>query len=118
MAVRYYANSSGPPNSMNRISFCIITLNEEHNLPRALASLHGVADEIVVVDSGSSDGTEEAAKKFGVRFAFRTWTNYAEQKNAAIEYASNQWIFSMDADEELSEALKSSLLEWKKREPE
>jgi glycosyltransferase involved in cell wall biosynthesis len=103
---------------MNRISACLITLNEEHNLPRALASLDGIADEIVVVDSGSSDGTRAAAERHGAAFYERGWTNYSEQKNSAAERATNDWIFSMDADEELSSALGSSLLDWKKREPE
>ena len=50
---------------MNRISACLITFNEEHNLPRALDSLRGIADEIVVVDSGSTDGTLEIARERG-----------------------------------------------------
>lgn len=103
---------------MNRISFCIITLNEENDLARALASLEGVADEIAVVDSGSSDRTEEVARKFGARWLRRTWTSYGDQKNFAAENAGNEWIFSMDADEELSSVLHHALLDWKKREPE
>lgn len=102
---------------MNRVSACLITLNEEDNLPRALASLAGFADEIVVVDSGSTDHTEQIAREHGAAFSFRAWTNYAEQKNFAAECASNDWIFSMDADEEVSSALHTSLLDWKKRKP-
>lgn len=103
---------------MNRFSACLITLNEERNLPRALNSLKGIADEIIVVDSGSTDGTEEIARKQGVEFRVRPWTNYAEQKNYAAECAGNAWILSIDADEELSSALQTSLLNWKKRPPE
>jgi glycosyltransferase involved in cell wall biosynthesis len=103
---------------MNRLSACLITLNEERNLPRALGSLEGIADEIVVVDSGSTDGTAEIARKHGAKFHVRAWTNYAAQKNYAAECASNEWILSIDADEELSSALQSSLLDWKKRAPE
>jgi glycosyltransferase involved in cell wall biosynthesis len=103
--------------SMNRLSACIITLNEEHNLPRTLASLKEIADEIVVVDSGSTDCTEEIARGHGAAFFVRTWTNYAEQKNFAASCASNDWVFSVDADEELSSALQTAILEWKKHEP-
>jgi glycosyltransferase involved in cell wall biosynthesis len=101
---------------MNRISACVITLNEEHNLPRALASLDGVADEIVVVDAGSADGTIAIAKQHGAAVFVRPWTNYSEQKNFAAARAQNEWILSLDADEELSTELAQSLLEWKKRE--
>jgi glycosyltransferase involved in cell wall biosynthesis len=103
---------------MNRISACIITLNEEANLARALASLSGVADEIIVIDSGSTDRTGEIAREHGATFVVHDWTNYGEQKNFAATTASNDWIFSMDADEELSSNLHLSLLEWKKRKPE
>jgi len=102
---------------MNRLSVCVITLNEEHNLGRALASVAGVADEIVVVDSGSTDRTEAIAREHNAQFFLRAWTNYAEQKNFAASQATNEWIFSMDADEELSSPLHTSLLEWKARKP-
>jgi len=102
---------------MNRLSACIITLNEEHNLPRALASLEGIADEIIVVDSGSTDGTEEVARKRRASFSTRAWTNYSEQKNFAAERAANDWILSLDADEELSSPLQTAILGWKKHEP-
>ena len=103
---------------MNRLSACLITLNEEHNLPRALASLKGIADEIVVMDSGSTDATGKIAKENGAVYCERAWTNYSDQKNAAAEHAQNEWILSLDADEELSSGLQSSLLDWKKHEPE
>lgn len=103
---------------MNRLSACIITLNEEQNLPRALASVRSIADEIVIVDAGSTDGTEQIAREFGAVFVGRAWTNYAEQKNFAAAAASNDWILSLDADEELSSVLQTSMLEWKKRAPD
>ncbi len=85
---------------MNRLSACLITLNEEHNLPRALASLAGIADEIVVVDSGSTDRTEQIAREHGAVFYSRAWTNYADQKNFAAARAQNEWVLSLDADED------------------
>jgi glycosyltransferase involved in cell wall biosynthesis len=103
---------------MNRVTTCVITLNEEQNLPRALASLAGIADEIVVVDAGSTDRTEEIARKHGALFLARPWTNYADQKNFAAGRATNEWIFSMDADEEVSSTLHIALLDWKKRKPD
>jgi len=103
---------------MNRVSACFITLNEEENLSRALASLVGIAEEIVVVDSGSTDGTEEVARQHGAKFFSRFWTNYADQKNFAAECATNDWILSLDADEELSSPLHTSLWNWKKHPPQ
>ena len=102
---------------MNRLSACLITLNEEKNLSRALTSLSGVVDEIVVVDAGSTDRTEEIAREHGVTFLARHWTNYGEQKNFAAASAMNNWILTVDADEELSGTLRTSLLEWKEHEP-
>lgn len=111
------APTSNCRSPMNRLSACLITLNEEQNLPRALRSLSGVADEIVIVDAGSADHTEQIAREFGAVFLTRPWTNYAEQKNFAAASARNEWILSLDADEELSASLKASLLEWKKLAP-
>ena len=102
---------------VQRISACVITLNEERHLPRALASLQPVADEIVVVDSGSTDRTEAVAREHGAQFFTRTWTSYSDQKNFAAQCARNDWILSLDADEELSSALQTSLLDWKKHPP-
>jgi glycosyltransferase involved in cell wall biosynthesis len=103
---------------MNRLSVCLITLNEERNLARALRSLEGIADEIVIVDCGSPDRTQDIARAHGAKVVVRAWTDFADQKNFAAAVASNDWIFSMDADEELSTDLRKSLLEWKQRQPE
>ncbi len=77
-----------------------------------------VADEIVVVDSGSRDATPAIARDHGARVYVREWTNYADQKNFAADQATNSWLLSLDADEELSSALQTALLDWKKRAPE
>ena len=103
---------------MNRLSICVITLNEAHDLPRLLRSVEGIGDEIVVVDSGSTDRTVEIAQSCGARVLTRAWTDYAEQKNFAVSQASGDWILLLDADEELSEQLRDSLRQWKYREPE
>jgi glycosyltransferase involved in cell wall biosynthesis len=103
---------------MNLLFACLITLNEEENLLRVLDSVQGIADEIVVVDCGSKDRTQEIARERGVKLVIQAWTNFAEQKNAAAAAASNDWILSLDADEELSPKLRESLLEWKRKEPQ
>ncbi len=103
---------------MNRLSACLITLNEERNLPRALRSLEGVADEIIVVDCGSQDRTQEIARAYKAKAIIREWTDFAQQKNFAAASASGDWILSLDADEELSHELQQSLLAWKHQEPE
>jgi len=103
---------------MIRLSVCTITLNEEKNLPRALDSVRGVADEIVVADCGSKDRTQAIARERGASVFERAWTSYEEQWNFAASCATNEWIFVLAADEELSPALRASLLEWKRQEPE
>jgi glycosyltransferase involved in cell wall biosynthesis len=92
-----------------RISATIITLDEEANLGRCLASLRGVADEVVVVDSGSKDRTEAIAREGGAVFLHQPWLGYGPQKNLAAERASHEWILSLDADEALSDELRASL---------
>src|SRR5258705_11436335 len=116
--MRYWRRFRSSVVPKNRHCVCIITLNEEENLPRALASLKEIGDEVVVVDSGSTDRTSEIAREYGACWFERAWSNYADQKNYAAECASNDWVFSMDADEELSSPLKTSLLAWKKHAPE
>jgi glycosyltransferase involved in cell wall biosynthesis len=103
---------------MNRLSICIVAQNEEENLPRVLKSVRGVADQIVVVDGGSTDRTAAIAKEYGADVVGRAFTTHADQKNYAASLASHDWIFLLDADEELSEELKASVLQWKQREPE
>ena len=97
------------------ISVVIITHNEEHNILRCLNSVQDVADEIVVVDSGSTDNTGKICTDFGVKFAHQDWLGYSEQKNFANSLAANDWILSIDADEELSDELKESICELKNK---
>jgi glycosyltransferase involved in cell wall biosynthesis len=93
-----------------KISAVIITLNEEQNLARCLASVRPLADEIVVVDSGSTDGTRAVAETFGARWVMETWRGYTEQKNFALAQAQYDWVLSVDADEEISPELQASLV--------
>ena len=85
------------------------TFNEEAVLERCLASAVDLADEILVVDSFSTDGTLAIAEKFGARILHREYENSASQKNWAIPQASHEWILLLDADEWLSPALQKEL---------
>lgn len=96
------------------ISALIITFNEERNIERCLNSLKDVVDEIVVVDSFSTDKTEEICSKFNVRFIQHAFEGHIQQKNFAIDSADNDWVLSLDADEALSEELKQSIFKVKK----
>jgi glycosyltransferase involved in cell wall biosynthesis len=89
---------------MQPISATVITYNEERNVRDALQSLSW-ADEIVVVDSGSTDATLEICRRFTEKIFHRDWTGYADQKNFALERARHDWIFSLDADERSSTEL-------------
>jgi glycosyltransferase involved in cell wall biosynthesis len=95
-----------------QISATIVTLNEERNIARAIGSLR-CADEVVVVDSGSTDQTREIAVRLGARVIEEPWRGYAGQKNFAACCASNDWILSIDADEELTEELAAEILQLK-----
>jgi glycosyltransferase involved in cell wall biosynthesis len=92
-----------------KISATIVALNEERNIARAVESLTAVADEIVVVDSGSSDRTREIAAAHGARVIEEPWRGYAAQKNFAASVATYPYILSIDADEELTPALAEEI---------
>jgi len=102
---------------MPALTAILIAYNEELDLPRALASLEGVADEIILVDSGSTDRTCDVAREFGARVYTRKLDSLAEQKNYAASFASNDWLLSIDCDEELSPESRSSILAWKQEQP-
>jgi glycosyltransferase involved in cell wall biosynthesis len=100
-----------------KISATIITLNEQGNIARAIESLR-CADEVLVIDSGSSDRTIESAAKLGARVVETPWRGYAGQKNFAAEQAAHDWVLSIDADEALSEALEGEIWRIKKNGPQ
>ncbi|GFO70713.1 glycosyl transferase family 2 [Geomonas limicola] len=95
---------------MTKISATIITLNEAANIGACLASLD-FADEIVVVDSGSTDRTAEICRAHDrVRFVEHAWLGFGKQKNLAASLAVNDWVFNIDADERVTPRLKESIL--------
>jgi glycosyltransferase involved in cell wall biosynthesis len=98
---------------MPPISVVIITYNEERNLPRCLDSVKGIADEIVVVDSFSTDKTEDIAREYGGKFIRHAFQGHIEQKNFAITQAKYPHILSLDADEALTAGLQRSILQVK-----
>jgi glycosyltransferase involved in cell wall biosynthesis len=99
---------------MHQISATLITCNEERNIAEALQSVSW-ADEIVVIDSGSSDGTLEICRRFTDKIAHRNWTGYVDQKNYAVEKARNEWILSLDADERISHELQIEIQDLARR---
>ena len=98
---------------MPNISVVIITYNEERNIGRCLESVKDIADDIVVVDSFSTDNTCEICSRYGARFIKHAFEGHIEQKNWAIPQAKYPYILSLDADEILSEELRKSILEVK-----
>jgi len=99
-----------------QISATIVTLNEERNIARAIDSL-SCADEVLVVDSGSTDQTREIAIRCGARVVEEPWRGYAAQKNFAARSATHDWILSLDADEQLTPELAAEILALKKSGP-
>ncbi len=102
---------------MNRhkLSACIITYKEEDRLPFCLDSLKGVADEVIVVDSYSTDKTVDICRDYGVTLHQQTFKGYGDQKNTANTLASHDMILSLDADEYLSSELKNYLIDEKEK---
>jgi glycosyltransferase involved in cell wall biosynthesis len=95
---------------MPPISVVIITFNEEQNIARCLQALDGIADEIVILDSCSTDRTVEICRSFGAVVMEQPFLGYVEQKNRALEFAAYPHVLSLDADEVLSEELKRSII--------
>ena len=100
---------------MQKISATIITYNEEKNIRRCIESLHGIADEIIVVDSLSTDTTKSICKELNTTFIEQAFLGYIEQKNFAIEQANYNFVLSLDADEALDKTLQESILHAKQQ---
>ncbi len=101
---------------MVKISAVIITFNEERNIERCIRSLQSIVDEIIVVDSYSTDRTAEICNSFGVRFYQMKWEGYAATKNYGNSLTAYNYILSVDADETLSEALQKEITTLKNAE--
>ena len=98
---------------MPQLSVVIITYNEEKNIARCLNSVKDIADDIVVVDSFSTDNTPSICKMYSVNFIQHSWQGYSLSKNIANSNAKYNWVLSIDADEALSEELKQSIIKQK-----
>jgi tetratricopeptide (TPR) repeat protein len=94
-----------------RISACLIVKNEEALLPRCLASLHGLADEIILVDTGSTDATLAIAERFGCCVLHFPWSgDFSAARNESLAHAAGEWVFVIDADEEVPSEDKETIL--------
>jgi glycosyltransferase involved in cell wall biosynthesis len=93
-----------------KLSVAIITKNEEDRLPSCLKSV-SFADDIVIVDSKSTDRTVEIAKDMGCRVFIEEWKGYGAQKNSAIQKCKNEWVLIIDADERVSEEMRQKIIE-------
>lgn len=92
------------------LSIFIITKNEADRLPRTLAAVQNLSNDIVVIDSGSTDGTQEIAKQFGARVIHNEWPGYGLQKQFGEDACKNNWLLNIDADEVLSAQLKEEII--------
>ncbi len=95
------------------ISVVIITFNEERNIERCIEAVKSIADEVIVIDSFSTDRTKEICESLNVNFISHPWEGYSGSKNKGNSLAKYDWVLSLDADEALSEQLIQSILEWK-----
>lgn len=98
---------------MKKLSVYLVVKNEEARLERTLKAVRPLADEIVVVDSGSTDRTLEIANKYAEKVTFREWTYIADQKHYGETLCSNEWLMTLDADEVVGEELFAELKAWK-----
>lgn len=95
---------------MSRISVVIITKNEAVNIEACILSAKKVSDDIIMVDSGSIDGTIELAKRAGINVQSITWKGYGDARNTGAGFAKNEWVLSLDADERITDELAKTIL--------
>ena len=99
------------------ISVVIITLNEEHNIQQCLDSVR-LFNEIIIIDSGSTDQTIDIAEKHGAKVMHQDWLGFGPQKQIAVSHAKNDWVLSIDADEVISEELLANIRNLDLHEPQ
>lgn len=92
------------------LSIAIISYNEEHTIARCLKSVADIAQEIIVVDAGSTDRTTAIAQDFGAIVKNQSWLGFRDQKNKALDACTQPWVLALDCDEALSSELKKSIL--------
>ncbi|WP_218080254.1 glycosyltransferase [Anthocerotibacter panamensis] len=98
--------------SPGSISLCMIVRDEEALLPRCLESVQGIVDEIIIVDTGSTDRIVEIASSYGAKVFYYEWTDdFAAARNVSLSYAISGWILVLDADEALTQSFRSSVKE-------
>jgi len=97
-------------NKLLDLSVVIVTLNEEKNISRAINSIKDIANEILIIDSGSTDKTIEIAEKLGAKVIFNHWEGYPSQVQFGIDNTNNKYVLVLDADEEVSVELKQSII--------
>ena len=84
----------------NEISLCMIVKNEEEYLPRCLENIKDIVDEIIIVDTGSTDKTVEIAKSYGAKVYYFKWNNnFSEARNVSLKYATKDWILILNVDD-------------------
>jgi glycosyltransferase involved in cell wall biosynthesis len=99
------------PDATQKISCTIIAFNEADRIRRCIESVQGIADEVVLVDSGSTDPTREIANELGARVVEHPWSGYGPQKRVAEAAAAHDWVLNLDADEWLSEEVRAEILD-------
>jgi glycosyltransferase involved in cell wall biosynthesis len=107
-----HPSNATPEVEIPPISLAITSLNEETRIRKCLASTHGLVREIVVVDSGSTDGTLALAEAAGARIIPQAWLGHSAQKQVALDHCTQPWVLLLDCDEELSEELLAAILKF------
>lgn len=98
---------------MKHVSVVIIAFNEEENIERCIASVQEIADQVLVIDSGSTDRTREIAESLGARVIYHAFEGHIQQKNFARQQVEQGWVLSLDADEAIDEKLLKEIKKWK-----